>query len=264
MKLLRRVDGVLAGHGVGDEEDLLRGEQLLQALHLGHQLFVDVQAAGGVDDERVAAHDDGFAAGFFGQALDERRAGGLALQVAFVEAGLDLLGDDLELLARGGAVDVDRNQHGPVTALLEPGGELAAGGGFAGALQPGHENHGGRLRGEFEARRVFAEQRDQLVADDLDHLLGGRERGEDFGADGFVADVLDRSLTTLRLTSASSRATRISPQGFGDVFFSQRALAAEGLEDALEFVGEVLKHRSSSSLPEFERESGDRGFRDKE
>ena len=29
------------------------------------------EAAGGVDDERVAAHDDGFAAGFLGEAFDE-------------------------------------------------------------------------------------------------------------------------------------------------------------------------------------------------
>ena len=86
VKILRGVDGVLAGHGVGDEEDLLRVEQLFELLHLGHQLFVDVQAAGGVDDERVAAHDEGFAAGFCGQALDERGAGGFAFRVAFVEA----------------------------------------------------------------------------------------------------------------------------------------------------------------------------------
>jgi hypothetical protein len=91
MKILRGVDGVLAGHGVGDEENLLRREQLFQALHLGHQLLVDVQAAGGVDDERVAAHDDGFAARFLGKPLDQRRSGGLALQIAFVErASTDL------------------------------------------------------------------------------------------------------------------------------------------------------------------------------
>ena len=37
-------------------------------------------------------------------------------------------------------------------------------------------------------------------------------------------------------------------QGFGDVFFSERALAAEGLEGALEFVGKVFKHRSTLSV----------------
>ena len=79
-----------------------------------------------------------------------------------------------------------------MAALFEPGGELAGGGGFAGALQAGHENDRGRLRGEFEAGRVFAEQGDELVANDLDDLLGGRERGEDFGSDGFDADLLDQ------------------------------------------------------------------------
>ena len=129
--------------------------------------------------------------GFLGEALDECRAGGIALEVAFVDADLDGFGDDLELLASGGTVNVDRDQHGAVTALLEPGGELAGGGGFAGALQAGHEDDGGRLRGELEAGRVFAEGGDELVANDLDDLLGGRKGGEDFGADGLLADLLD-------------------------------------------------------------------------
>ena len=172
------VDGVLAGHGVGDEEDLAGVEELFEPLHLAHEVFVDVEAAGGVDDEGVAAHDRGFAAGFFGQAVDQRRTGGFALLVAFVELGLDGFGDDFELLAGGGAVDVDGDEHGAVAALFEPGRELAGGGGFAGALQAGHENDRGRLRGEFEAGRVFAEEGDELVANDLDDLLGGRERGE--------------------------------------------------------------------------------------
>ena len=233
MKVLRGVDGVLAGHGVGDEEDLLRREELFQALHLGHQIFVDVQAAGGVDDERVAAHDDGFAAGFFSEALNESGAGGLALLVAFVEARLDLLGDDFELLARGGAVDVDRDEHGTVTTLFEPCGQLAGGGGFAGALQAGHENDGGRLGGEVEASGVFAEEGDQLVANDLDHLFGGRERGENFSADGFLADVLNKVGDDLEVDVGLKQGDANLAQGFGDVLFSERALAAKVLEDAL-------------------------------
>ena len=203
-----------------------------------------MQAAGGVDDERVAAHDAGFAAGFFGQPLDQRRAGGLAFLVAFVELGLDGFGDDFELLARGGAVDVDRDEHGAMAALFEPGGQLAAGGGFAGALQAGHENDGGRLRGEFEAGRVFAEQCDQLVADDLDDLLGGRKRGEHFGSDGFDADVLDQVAGDVEVDVGFEQGHADFAQGFGDVFFGERALAAEGLEGALQFVCKVFKHRS--------------------
>ena len=73
MKVLRRVDGVLAGHGVGDEEDFRWVEELFELLHLAHQLFVDVEAAGGVDDEGVAGDDPGFAPGFAGEAFDQHR-----------------------------------------------------------------------------------------------------------------------------------------------------------------------------------------------
>ena len=233
MKVLRGVDGVLAGHGVGDEEDLLRREELFQALHLGHQILVDVEAAGGVDDERVAAHDDGFAAGFFCETLNKSGAGGLALLVALVEARLDLLGDDFELLACGGAVDVDRDEHGTVTALFEPRGQLAGGSRFAGTLQSGHENDGGRLGGEVEAGSIFAEQSDQLVANDFDDLLGRRERGEDFSSDGLLADVLDEVGDDLEVDVGFKQGDANFAQGFGDVLFSERALAAKVFEDAL-------------------------------
>ena len=100
----------------------------------------------------------------------------------------------------------------------------------------------GGLRGEVEARGVFAEQRDQLVADDLDHLLGGRKRGQHFGADGLLADVLDQFVDDLEVDVGFEQGDANFAQGLGDVFFSERALAAKVLEDALQFVGKVLKH----------------------
>ncbi len=100
----------------------------------------------------------------------------------------------------------------------------------------------GRLRGEFEAGRVFAQQRDQLVADDLDDLLGGRERGEDFGADGFDANLLDQVADDVEVDVGFEQRDANFAQGFGDVLFGERALAAKGLEGALEFVSKVFKH----------------------
>ena len=77
-----------------------------------------MQAAGGVHDERVAAHVAGLAAGFASQTLDEGRPGLLALLIAFVEADFDGFGDDPELFAGGGTIDVDGDEHGPVAALF--------------------------------------------------------------------------------------------------------------------------------------------------
>ena len=113
-------------------------------------------------------------------------------RAALVELGGDGLGDDAELLARGGTIDVDRDEHGAMTGLLEPCGELGGGGGFAAALQAGHEHDAGRLRAGAETRRVLAEEGDELVVDDLDDLFGGREGGGDLGAEGAEADVLDQ------------------------------------------------------------------------
>ena len=218
-----------------------------------------MKAAGGIDDEGVAAHDAGFAEGFLGETDDQVRAGGFAFLIAFVEFGLNGFCDNFELLAGGGTIDVDRDEHGAVTTLFEPGGELAAGGGFAGALQAGHENDGGRLRGKFEAGGVFAEEGDQLVANDLDDLLGGRERGEDLSADGFDADLLDEVAGDVEVDVGFEQGSADFAQGFGDVFFSERALAAEGFEGALEFVGEVFKHDQDKCIAEV-RTGGVRGI----
>ena len=48
-------DRVLAGHRVDDEQHVVRLDPLADPGQLGHQLLVDVEAAGGVDDQRVAA-----------------------------------------------------------------------------------------------------------------------------------------------------------------------------------------------------------------
>jgi hypothetical protein len=96
-------------------------------------------------------------------------------------------------------------------AFFEPLGELAGGGGLTGALQAGHEDDGGRLRGEVLKRAVSLPRMvDELVVDDFDDLLGGREGGGDLRAEGLGADVLDEVVDDVRLTSDSRRARRIS------------------------------------------------------
>jgi len=67
---LSGVDGVLAGHGVGDEEDLGGFEVGFEGGHLVHEELVDAEAAGGVDEEDVAAEVAGVAEGFPGEAED--------------------------------------------------------------------------------------------------------------------------------------------------------------------------------------------------
>ena len=54
-ELLGDVDRVLAGHRVDDEQDVVRLDRRADLDELVHERLVDVQAAGGVDDQDVLA-----------------------------------------------------------------------------------------------------------------------------------------------------------------------------------------------------------------
>ena len=129
VKFVSGVDGILPGHGIGDEQNFLRIEQALKRLHLVHELVVNVETAGSIDDEHIASGVDSFAARFLGEAHDGRGIG--FADFAFVDVGLNCGGDHFELLARGWAVDVDGDEQRAVSAILEPVGELARGCGLA-------------------------------------------------------------------------------------------------------------------------------------
>ncbi len=185
--------------------------------------------------------------------LARRRTSGVPLlavvvELAFVEVDAGGFGDDGELLAGGGAVDVDGDEHGAVAALFEPLGELGGGGGFAGALEAGHEDDGGGLRGGLELGDVLAEEGDELVVDDLYDLLGGREGGGDLGAQGLGADVLDELRDDGEVDVGLEEGEADLAHGVGDVFVGDGALAAEVLKERWS-----LSERFSNMAPQYRR-----------
>ncbi len=56
VELFRRSDGILSGHCVGDKKDFDRMGFALDADQLFHQLIVDVQASGGINQQRVVTN----------------------------------------------------------------------------------------------------------------------------------------------------------------------------------------------------------------
>ncbi len=63
---LRRVDRVLAGHGIDDHEDLVGPDGGLDRLGLVHHLLVDMQPSRRVDDDDVTHGGDGLFDGRLG------------------------------------------------------------------------------------------------------------------------------------------------------------------------------------------------------
>ncbi len=112
MELIGGAHRILPGHGVGDEQNLRGIQQLLQRLHLVHQVVVNVEAAGGVDDQHVTAGNDGFAARFLHQSLDRLRELRGRVRLAhftFVDLSLDGLRHNFQLLAGRGTINVHRD-----------------------------------------------------------------------------------------------------------------------------------------------------------
>ena len=131
----------------------------LRCAEFVHQLIVNVQAAGGVDEDDVAGGKFGFvdcAANNF-----ERLVGASAGP----DRGADGFGDLRELFARGGTVDVGGNDERAMAVLREPFCEFAGGGGLTGALQADDHPDGRRL-GSEKRLGVFAEQRGEFVANE--------------------------------------------------------------------------------------------------
>ena len=100
----------------------------LDLRQLVHQRFIDVQTAGGIDNQHVAA----VVAGVFNGFLDRLYR---VLRALFKDRHVDLLAYHLQLLDGGGAVDIAGGQQRLFAFLGQIVGQLATHGGFTGALQ---------------------------------------------------------------------------------------------------------------------------------
>ena len=166
----RHIHGVLTGHGVHHQQDFLGMNRRLDFLQLLHQRFVDVQAAGGVDDQHVLAVIpgvlDGFLGGFDG-----------ALGALFKHRHAHLLTHHLQLLDSGGAVNIAGGQQGLFALLGEITRQLGGHGGFTGALQAAEHVDRRHRRRPGQLGVAAAHERGQLFVDNFDDLLPGVQVG---------------------------------------------------------------------------------------
>ena len=94
---------------------------------------------------------------------------------------------------------------------------------------------------------MAAEDVDELVADDFDDLLGGREGGEDFLAHGLRLDGLDELLDDLEVDVGLQQRHADLAQRRLDVGFAQRAAAAQAVEHPCQAIAKALKHLHSET-----------------
>ncbi len=198
---LRRVDRVLPGHGVADEVDVLGLARRLDVAELLHEVFVYVEPARGVEDDRVAARLDGVLDAVLADlggsvlALEELGDAGALDPLLGVDGELEALAEHLELVDGRGPLEVGGDEEGLLLPLLdEPLGELAAGRRLARALEAHHHDDGRSRRVLLQAAVDRPHEVHELVVDDLDDLLARVDALDDLVADRLELDALDEVL----------------------------------------------------------------------
>jgi hypothetical protein len=240
----RDVDRVLAGQRVDDEQYLVRRGDFGDRLHLVHQRLVDVEAAGGVEDEDVIA-------------LKLCRLEGAPGDVDRLLAGDDRKGGDLGLLAehpqlllRRRPGDVERGHHHLLAGLLlQPLGDLGAGRRLARALKADHHHHRRRSDVDMKLGRIGAEHVDEGVVDDLDDLLAGRDRLQDLLADRGFRHLVDEVAHDRQGDVGFEQGDPNLAHRAANVRLVERAAAAQAVEHAGKAVAQAVEHALTPSCP---------------
>ena len=216
--------GVLTGHCVHHKDDLGGLDRCFDVFQLVHQLFVDVQAACGIEENKVVAV---FAGEVNAVLCDFDR-----VALTLVEYGdVKLLADYLQLFDCGRTVNVAGNeQRTSLLLFAEQSGELCAVCRFAGALQTCHHDDGRRVRRYGKTGGLAAEQGNQFLVYDFNDLLRGRQAFEDLGVRRLFGDSLDEILRDLEVDVGLKQRHANLAHSLLDVRLGQTALAAQVLE----------------------------------
>ncbi len=100
----------------------------------------------------------------------------------------------------------------------------------------------GRARALLQPALGVAEERDQLVADDLDDLLARREALQDRLIHRAIADAIDEGLDDLEVDVGLEQRHPDFAEGGLHRRLGQAGFALEGLKDVLEAIAEGVEH----------------------
>ena len=234
LERLGDVHRLLARHRVEDEEDVERLDGVANARELVHQRLVDVEPAGRVDDDDVETVRL--------RALEAFRRGpdGI-LRVRAIDGNRDLLAELLELVDRGGPLQVGRDEARLLALPPQVERELGGVRRLARALQPGHQDHG-RRPPEGELGVPGAHQLREAVVHELDDLLAGVEALEDVLPEGRGLHPGDEVLDDLEVDVGLEQREADLAHRLVDCVLVQPPGAAEIAQGRLEPVGESVEH----------------------
>ena len=244
------LDRFLAGHRVDDQQRLDRLDRVGDGRDLGHQLLVEREATGRVEDDGVPRLP---ARGLEALAGDVDDGGALRRAV---DGQVERLAERLELVGCGRAVRVRCDEDRPAAELDDVAGELGRGRRLARALEP-DEDDDRRVALQVERPVARREELDELLVDDLHDLLTGRQALEDVGADRALADPGDEVPDDLEVdVGLEQRQPDLAHRGV-DVRLADAAATGQGGERLAQAIAEGVEHQVGKTPSCWCADSGD-------
>ena len=211
IELLCRIDGVLTGHSVHDEEYLVRLSGITDVLYLLHQFLVDSLTTCRIDDEHVESLSFCMLNGILGNKY--------WICCAFFEmnGNAHLLAQHTQLFHSSRAESVASGKQRILPSLfLEQLRQLTAHRGFTCTVQASHEDDG-RMAFEVHVGRLTAHQFCQLIVHDFHHQLLGLDGCQNVLAKCFLLNSIGESLCHLVVDVGIEQGTTHILQRLGDV-----------------------------------------------
>ena len=143
----------------------------------------------------------------------------------------EVLPEDSQLLDGRWPVHVGGDEEGPEALSLEVPAELRDRGRLAGPLEAEDHDDRGRPRRHGEAVRRPADQRHELLVDDLDDLLPGSDALEDLLAHRALAHPLDEGAGDLEVDVALQEGHANLAERLLDVLLGEATGSPEAVED---------------------------------
>jgi hypothetical protein len=159
-----------------------------------------------------------------------------------VDGDLDLAAELLELVDRGRALEVGRDECRRPPVLAEHQRQLGGRGRLPRALQPREQDHRRAALGEGEPRVGAAHRRGQLLVDDLHHLVTRRQALRHLLADRTLLHAGDEVLDHLQVDVGLEQRETDLAHGLRDRFLVKPSASAKVAEGVLKLVGKRVEH----------------------
>ena len=229
MESTRTSNRVLSRHTVDHKEHMVRAHVAVDRFQLLHQLFVDCQSAGGVQNYNLTAVSFRFRNGI---AANFNRIFVFAIRVNF---DADLFTDHVQLIDRRRTLQVSRDKHRFDFLPRQQFGKLSTGRRFTSTLQATHHDD---VDVFAKVEPIFdgPQQVNQFPIDEPNELLRRLQREHDFLAERLSRNSAHELFDNVVADVGFEQRLFDHFQAFAHVAFGQLSLTAQGFEGTFEIV----------------------------